>query len=191
MKKTLIIFILFFRLISYGQFSIEKPNNWYDNSSNKEIYDNINRIVQNKIKSKVIIKDIELKKGLIIKAFSKYDIKKTNDLSPSITVAIVKNVYHFNIATLKKNSETNLIKELKKYSVNSNLKYSNYITIDSNKGFLIHNTFNLPNFRENIRSWVYFFFLNNDYFIQISFSDFDSDNCKNTFDEVLKTLKFN
>jgi hypothetical protein len=192
MNKALItIFILFLNLISYGQFSVEKPINWYDNSSNNELYENINRIIQNKKKSNDLINDIELKKGVIIKAFSKYDVNKSHGLSPSIIVALVKNSFHHNLTTLKKDSETNLIKGLKKYTINVNLKYSKYVTIDDNEGFLIHNTYNLPNYKENIRSWIYFFFLSDDYFIQISFSDLDSDICENLFNEVLKTIKFN
>ena len=190
-KSVITIFILFLNLISYGQFSIEKPINWYDNSSNNELYENIIRIIRNEKKSNDLINDIELKKGVIIKAFSKYDVNKSEGLSPSIIVALVKNEYHHNLTTLKKDSETNLIKELKKYTINANLKYSKYITIDDKKGFLIHNTYNFPNYKENIRSWVYFFFLSDDYFVQISFSDLDSDICKNLFIEVLKTIKFN
>lgn len=189
-KAVITIFILFLNLISYGQFSVNKPSNWYDNSSSNEIYENINRIIQNEKKSNDLINDIELKKGVIIKAFSKYDVNKSEGLSPSIIVALVKNEYHHNLTTLKKDSETNLIKELKKYTINVNLKYSKYITIDDKKGFLIHNTYNLPNYKENIRSWVYFFFLSDNYFVQISFSDLDSDICENLFNEFLKTIKF-
>jgi hypothetical protein len=190
-KAVITIFILFLNLISYGQFSVNKPSNWYDNSSSNEIYENINRIIQNEKKSNDLINDIELKKGVIIKAFSKYDVNKSKGLSPSIIVALVKNEYHHNLTTLKKDSETNFIKELKKYTINVNLKYSKYITIDDKKGFLIHNTYNLPNYKENIRSWVYFFFLSDNYFVQISFSDLDSDICENLFSEFLKTIKFN
>lgn len=189
-KAVITIFILFLNLISYGQFSIEKPNNWYDHSSNIELYENITRIIRNEKKSNELINEIKQKKGVIIKAFSKYDVNKSVGLSPSIIVGLIRNIYHHNITTLKKDSEANLIKELKSYTKNANLNYSKYITIDDNKGFLIHYTYNLPNYKENIRSWVYYFFLSDEYFVQMTFSDLESDICENLFIEVLKTIKF-
>jgi hypothetical protein len=190
MKKILIIYFLLSSLISFGQFYIKKPLNWYDNSSNEQLYENIVNVILNEKKSNILINDVELKKGKIIKAFSKYDVAKSKGLSPSITVTVVKNVYHYNISTLRKNSENNLINELKKYAQNVILKKSEKLVLDGKQGFFIHSTFKLPNFSQNIRSWVYFFFLTDDYFIQISFSDFDNDNCEIIYKKVLNSIKF-
>ena len=170
--------------------NIEKPYGWYEISSNNEVYENIERIIVDKSNSKNLIDDIEIKEALLIKAFSKYNLDTYNGLSPMINVSLVKNIYDHNIFSLKKDTEINFINDLTKIALNVKLNKSDFIVLSKKKGFYINISYDLKDFSEKVRSSVYFFMLSDQFFIQISLTDFDNDDCKIIFKKFIEELKF-
>tara|TARA_B110001452_G_scaffold264916_1_gene268730 strand:+ start:728 stop:1402 length:675 start_codon:yes stop_codon:yes gene_type:complete len=168
---------------------INGPEGWYEYSSNNEVYENIKRIISGEPLSSNLIDDIERKEAIVLKSFSKYNLDTYPNLSPTINVSMVKNIYNFNIKDLKNNSETAFINDLKKVASNVKLNKSNFVEINDNNGFYIILSYSLNNYLEEIRSKVFFFMLSNKYFLQIGLTDLKNDNCQNIFDDFMSNLK--
>ena len=191
MKKVL--FLLIFPVFSFAQNTdivINKPEGWYDNSSNNEVIENIKRAISEKPLSGNLIDEIEKKGVVVLKFFNKYNLETYEYMSPSINVSMVKNIYNFNITDLKKNSETALINDIKKFASNVKLNESNFVEINDHNGFYIIVSYGMNNYLEEIRSKIFFFMLSNKYFLQISLVDLKNDNCQNIFDTFMNNLKF-
>ena len=190
MKK--LILALFFPVFSFAQTTdivINGPVDWYEYSSNNEVYENIKRIISGEPLSSNLIDDIERKEAIVLKSFSKYNLDTYPNLSPTINVSMVKNIYNFNIKDLKNNSETAFINDIKKVASNVKLNKSNFVEINDNNGFYIILSYSLNNYLEEIRSKVFFFMLSNKYFLQIGLTDLKNDNCQNIFDDFMSNLK--
>lgn len=187
MKKLLPILLLI-PLVSFGQLEIEKPEGWFLQGKNEAVYNNLKKIYsKNKPLAKELIDDIE-KRGTVLYAYSKYDLKTHKGLSPTINVAIGRH-NKLDLEGLKKHTKEKLTKDLKKATINFSFKYIKDIKIKNNNAFVMHSTFNLPNYKGNVRSWSYMYINEDNLFYQISFSDLESDKCDDLFKEIINSIK--
>ena len=167
--------------------NIEKPEGWFDMNTRNVIGENIKRIEMRGITDKMLS---EINADSVLYFFTKYDLSKgTRRVSPSINVSLRKNNDGYTLEDIIDQGE--LMPEVSKsmgleeYS----LKGNDYVYLSNGKKSVEQkSTFKLPNRAEKITSTTYFFFISDKWYIQLSFSGIDDDNCDDIFKEVLENL---
>jgi|SaaInlStandDraft_1057018.scaffolds.fasta_scaffold14063_1 tetratricopeptide (TPR) repeat protein len=173
----------------YPEFYIDKPKDWFEVSVGT-LEENA-RLLVNKKNEESFILNYTSKESKILNFYSKFNPKKHFGFSPTINVALVRNSNNWVIDDFQ--NQTTLFTNLMKSSLDSfSLIKTEYVKINNNnnKAFLIHSNFVSHISEEVIRSWIYMFFISNDYYIQLSFSDTENDNSEETFKKALESVKY-
>ena len=174
---------------------IKIPEGWFDNSPNDEILNRINIFGKKRLDSLLENSDLELKNFTEINYYTKYNLydNENNYKSiPSIRVHLLKNYLGLNIQQLKKYYE-NSIPEWEKIGYkNVNIIESKFLSSLNTKGVEIKTTFDYINpylnTIEKHRSRQYYFFISENYYLQISMNDTEDDKCDEVYDEILKSI---
>ncbi len=186
MRKFLLV--IFINTSLFAQLDIEKPKGWFlKDGRNEAVINNLKNIYsENKSIANSLIQEID-NRGSVLYSYTKYDTRLIKGLSPTIILAIVRTNMS-DLDELKKHTKENLLKDLGRITNNFSIKYIKDLKIGNKDAFVVHSTFNLPTYNENVRSWAYFFHIKNNLFYQINFSDIESDKCVELFSKIINNL---
>ena len=194
--RIIILLIPFFCL---AQFKINNPTGWTDYSSGNE--EKLNRItvLGSKLTDALIeSSDLNLKNFTELNYYTKHDVysNESNRSIPAIRVYMLKNYMNKSF------------KELKEYYLNSlkamegnGMGYKNVkiteaknITINGKTGIEFRIEFEFFNQYlksiEKHRGRSYYFFISENYYLQINMNDTQYDKCDSIFDRTLAKIKF-
>jgi hypothetical protein len=186
--KKLLLLLLLIPLVSFGQLEIEKPEGWFDKSP-KTLDENVKKIFTKKI-ADILKVDSNKKEAIPLKIFTKYD-GNNYGVSPTINVVLLKNINNYNLEDINNASKNSGDAMTKAGLLNYDIKYSKFTLVDNKRAVETYINFNIPNFKTKIRNKTYMFFINEMYYIQMSFMDTQDDNCENIFKKVLNSVKTN
>lgn len=184
MKK--LILLLFIPFFCFSQLQIEKPDGWIDKSP-KTLDENVKKIFTKKI-ADILKADSNKKEAVPLKIFTKYD-GNNYKVSPTINVILIKNINNYNLEDINNANKNSGDAMTKAGLLNYDVKYSKFTLIDDKRAVETYINFNLPNIKTTIRNKTYIFFINEMYYIQMSFIDTQEDNCENIFKKVLSSVK--
>ena len=171
----------------YPEFYIDKPRDWFEVSAG--VLEENTRALIHKKNAESFILNYTSKESKVFNFYTKFNPKKHFGFSPTINVTLVRNSNNWVIEDFQ--NQTTLFTNLMKNSLDSfSLIKTEYVNINNNKAFLLYSNFVSPISEEVIRSWIYMFFISNDYYIQLSFSDTENDNSEETFKKALESVKY-
>lgn len=199
MKFFNFLIFLIFPFIFYAQFQITPPNGWMDYSSGKEeMLNRINVWGSNLTDAIIENSDLNLKNFTELKYYTKYDIydPKSYRSIPSIRVYLLKNYMNKSLNELKEYylKDWELMEKKELGHKNVNIIEASIIKINNKEAIKFRTTFEFINpyleIKEKHRSRIYYFFISENYYLQISMNDTEYDKCDMTFDRVLNKIKF-
>ena len=199
MKVFNFLIFLIFPFIFYAQFQINPPNGWMDYSSGNEEMANRITFWGSKLTDAIIENsDLNLKNFSELKYYTKYDMysSKSKRSMPSIRVYLLKNYMNKSLNELKEYylNDWKLMENKGIGYENVNIIESNIIKINNKEGIKFRTTFEFINpyleIKEKHRSRIYYFFISENYYLQITMNDKEYDKCDMTFDRVLNKIKF-
>ena len=185
-----------------GQFSIQKPQGWFDYSSDDSVILNVKNILGSELTDDIIEKsDLGLKEMVVLHEFMKYSRYFNNNgrTIPSVKVILLKNYRQLDLTGLKNKYTDGFFNELVPLFTADNLgdKFklvdSGFVTVDDKQGVFLKTKFDFNNpdsgLVEKYRSTSYYFFVSKNYYVQISLNDTEKDDCEKEFNLLLKSLK--
>lgn len=194
-----IFLLLLIPFFCFSQFKINKPSGWMDYSSGNE--EKLNRITvfgSELTDALIESSDLNLKEFTELNYYTKFDMysNESNRSIPAIRVYMLKNYMNKSL------------KELKEYYLNalkamesSGLGYENVkineaknITTNGKTGIEFRIEFEFLNpyleIKEKHRGRSYYFFISENYYLQINMNDTEYYKCDRIFDRTLAEIKF-
>ena len=189
MKKILFTLVLLVSFISFGQINIEKPKGWIDMNTENAVAENLKRIQFDSSASEELLNDWEIKQATVLYFFTKYDPKTYPGVCPTINATLLKNTKGFTLEDLRGQGKGMLNQLINAGMEEVSLVSLDYINLQNGKKSVeLKSTFKLPGSPEKIISRVYIYMISDDWYIQLSLSTTDKDNCDDIFKTVLKNL---
>ena len=189
MKNILFTLALLISFSSFGQINIEKPKGWIDMNTKNAVAENLKRIQFDSLASKDLLNEMEIKQASVLYFFTKYDPKTYPGVCPTINATLLKNIKGYSLEDLRGQGKT-MLNQLRNAGMEEVFLVSlDYINLQNGKKAVeLKSTFKLPGSPEKIISRVYMYMISEDWFIQLSLSTTDNDNCDDIFKTVLKNL---
>tara|TARA_B100000524_G_scaffold244338_2_gene130957 strand:- start:1789 stop:2379 length:591 start_codon:yes stop_codon:yes gene_type:complete len=169
-----------------NKINIEKPDGWFDMNVGDVYIENLKRAELN---DELIEKMEASEDGVVLYFYTKYDLSNYDGISPTINLTLRKNVSYYNLEDLLYQGslmpEVSKEMGLEEYSL---LKNEYTYLPNGTKAVEQNSTFKLPNRAEKISSSVYFYFISDKWYVQLSLSCVDDEKCDEVYNKVLKNL---
>ena len=172
-----------------NKINIEKPDGWFDVNEGNNFIKNLKRTVGGNEFSDELIDEIDAGDDTVLHFYTKYDLNKSVGVSPTINLTLRKNIDKFNLEDLI--YQGSLMPEVSKQMGLEEfyLLKNEYTKLpDGTKAVMQKSTYKLPNRIEKITSTVYFYFISEKRYVQLSLSCIDNEDCDEVFNEVLENL---
>ena len=169
--------------------NIEKPDGWFDMNSGDAYIENLKRTVGGNEFSDELIEEIEDGDDIVLYFYTKYDLSKYAGVSPTINLTLRKNIDKSSLEDLL--YEGSLMPEISKeigleeYSL---LKNEYTYLPNGTKAVKLKSTFKIANRPEKITSTVYFYFISDKWYVQLSLSCVDDEKCDEVYNKVLENI---
>ena len=169
--------------------NIEKPEGWFDMNVGNNYIENLKRTVGGNEFSDELIDEIDAGDDIVLHFYTKYDLNKLVGVSPTINLTLRKNIDKYNLEDLiyQGSLMPEVMKEmgLEEYSLLKN-EYTNLP--NGTKAVKQKSTYKLPNRIEKITSTVYFYFISEKRYVQLSLSCTENEDCDEVYNKVLENI---
>lgn len=174
--------------VENGSISIHKPEGWID-ESDTDIRENLNKY---SLESETVSELMNTTNGLIpVAIYTKYDRMEHQGVIPTIQVNLLPN-QALSFADFKSDIKRSVTQMKNLYSSFKMIREFENIELDRKKGLHFIASFDLPLTESemvSVRSWSYVIPVGK-YFYQINFSDIESDDCSDLFNEFIENVTF-
>ena len=168
--------------------NIEKPEGWFDGNFDNQ-KEKLKQILERNKYTDELFEELEDGNDIVLNLYSKYDISKYAGVSPTINLMLRKNIDKFNLEDLFNQGSlmTEVMTEmgLEEYTLLKN-EYTNLP--NGTKAVKQKSTYKIPNRIEKITSTIYFYFISEKSYVQLSLSCVDNEDCDEVFNKVLENL---